>query len=51
MSHVASPVLTAVVLMPRAFHELAAMLSHLAAQLASRLEVVSPDSTADGLSR
>ncbi len=41
MSHVASPVLTAVVLMPRAFDELAAMLSHLTAQtLASRLEVV-----------
>lgn len=43
MSHVASPVLGAVVLMPRAFDELTAMLSHLAAQtLASRLEVVKP---------
>ena len=41
MTDAARPALTAVVLMPRAFKELAAMLSYLAAQtLAARLEVV-----------
>ena len=41
MSHAGSPALSAILLMPRGFEELAAMLSHLTAQtIADRLEVV-----------